>query len=227
MGKSLIIKGADFSENGIVPDFKQLKCIIAAARTQWIASPIDFGADARCVAEMAVPAVDNTAYSLFGYNHIGSPNTVAFNFVHYKNKNNYNSTVAYVNSSSMKKTTSALSDGLKHVLDVSRTSLKIDNTTTTPFEKDPNVGSISANNFGLFGIKTSQPTNPSYPNAVTIGVKLYSIKIYSDENDENSLVLDAIPVKRTADNVICLYDRISDEYLLTSDGTNPGYEDLD
>lgn len=224
MGKSLIIKGADFSANGIAPEFIQLKCIVATARTQWIASPVDFGADARVVTEMAIPSVeDNASYSLFGYYQSDSPAINMFNFVHFKNKNNSNSTIAYVNSSSLKQTTSALSDGLKHILDVSRTSLKIDNTTITPFEKDPNVGSVSASNFGLFGVNTN---NSTY-NVASIGIALYGIKMYSNENDESSLVLDAIPVKRTADNVICLYDRISDEYLLTGDGTNPDYEDLD
>jgi hypothetical protein len=48
--------------------------------------------------------------------------------------------------------------------------------------------------------------------------------VYSDYEDDSSLILDAYPVKKT-DGTICLYDLVSETYLYTNDGTNPDYEE--
>ena len=57
-------------------------------------------------------------------------------------------------------------------------------------------------------------------------MRLRSIKIYSDLTDETSLIVDAIPVKRTGDGVVCLYNKVDGTYIERKDGSQPAYGEL-
>lgn len=225
MGKSLIIKGADFSVNGIAPEFTQLKCIVSTATTQAIKSIVDFPANGQIIASMATPSTTGTGFgNIFGkeYN-----STVDFpkNF-YFTQFNNFNSIIGclyYVNvGASYKNINNGFQDGNMHTITLDRTGGRIDNGSKVTAEEQTTTSSIPKDYFGIFG-----RCNGSNSFIVNPGIKCYGVKILSDRDNPNSIIMDAIPVKRLSDNAICLYDKISGEYLLTEDGTNPDYEELD
>lgn len=215
MGKSLIIKGADFSANGIVPEFFELKSIIATAGTQFITSPVNFPKNGKCVFDAVIS--QETPY-IFGFNEPRTGVTAHTNQL----KSNYANNAFGVYFGGIFKTANITYD-VRKTFSVTNWefkengSLKAARDSTTP---EPTEDSVP---FGIFGIVTGGYGTP----LVAIGYKLHSFKMYSDKDDDTSLILDAIPVKRLSDNKICLYDKISGEYLLTNDGTNPDYDELD
>lgn len=225
MGKKLIIKGADFSANGIAPEYTRLSCLVTTSSTQVIASPVPFTPAGRVIAEFASVTTSSTKRLLFGHYAVGSSYTAKMfrfeNLITY-GTNNTTGMCAYVNGTTVKNCGS-MTDGLKHTINATRATVKLDNSSTS-MASSTTTANISASQFGLLG-QLSNNSSSDY-NGVGVGVKIYSIKIYSDKDDESTLVLDAIPVKRNADDVICLYDKISGTYLTTKDGTNPNYESL-
>ena len=58
-------------------------------------------------------------------------------------------------------------------------------------------------------------------------VKLREIKIWENYSLESSLVVDAIPVIRKKDNIVCFYNKVNGEYLVRNDGSIPSYALLD
>lgn len=222
MGKSLIIKGADFSANGIAPEFVILKSIITTSTTQAIASIVDIPANAKIVATMATPATQGAAYKLFGKEFPQTVSSRVFYAVQFNNLNDITGCLFYVNSTDYKTISTAFQDGLQHTLTLDRTGGQIDNGTKVSAYEQTSIESIPKETFAIFGKCSYNDTLSS-----SIGVKCYGCKVFSDRDNPNSLILDAIPVKRLSDNAICLYDKISGEYLLTEDGTNPDYEELD
>lgn len=224
MGKSLIIKGADFSVNGIAPEFTQLKCIVSTATTQAIKSIVDFPANGQIIASMATPSTTETGFGdIFGkaYNAVVDfPKN--FYIVQFNNINSITGCLYYVNTDSYKNINNGFQDGNMHTITLDRTGGRIDNGSKVTAEEQTTTSSIPKDYFGIFG---KCKTNDSF--AVSIGIKCYGVKILSDRDDPNSIIMDAIPVKRLSDNAICLFDKISGEYLLTEDGTNPDYEELD
>ena len=223
MGKSLIIKGADFSANGIAPDFEELKCIVATSASQFIESPVAFTPRSRLVAEFAVSNLTNVG-NIFGF----SSNTTLypeenFHFLTIVNPSYFSGSyglLGYMNKKGAQALTTSVSDLAKHTLDVSTYALTAVSTDITISAETSTQNSVA---FGIFG--TSGYTSTAKD--VLVGLKLYRVKLYSDYENANSLVLDCIPVKRLADNKICLYDMVSGAFLMTNDGTNPNFETLD
>lgn len=225
MGKSLIIKGADFSANGIAPEYQKLKCIISTSSTQTMRSPINMPAIGRAVIDMAVSHND-ASYNLFGYtsNTTTHPEEQMFLSAVYGQSSYYSSgfgMLGYINKKGAQVTTDVIKDLARHTIDFSRYALKVDGTSITILQSPSTQDSVP---FGIFGVASYLGVNSD---VIGIGVKLYGIKMYSDYQNNDSLILDAIPVKRLSDNKICLYDKISGEYIYTKNGTNPNYEELD
>lgn len=216
MGKSLIIKGADFSANGIAPEFVQLKSIISTASTQYIQSPVDFPKNGKCVFNALFSS--NEISSIIGFSE---PRTASNGYKSQLKGNYSNNSFGIYFSGAFKTANITINQKNEYYLSnygfKENDVLKAERSTG---EVEPVLDSVP---FGIFGVVTGGYGTPS----VSIGYKLYSFKMYSDRTDDSTLILDAIPVKRLSDNKICLYDKISGEYLLTNDGTNPDYEELD
>lgn len=223
MGKSIIIKGADFSANGIAPEFVKLKCIVSTASTQVIKSIVNFPANGQIIASMATPSTTNRIFRMLGAEFGNSANFKnQFYIYQFNSANSLTGCVFYVNvQSPYKVIANGFQDGNMHTITLDRTGGKIDNGNKVTAEVQTTTQSISKTNFGIFGVVRY------LENDVSVGVKCYGVKILSDRDNPNSIILDAIPVKRLSDNAICLFDKISGEYLLTEDGTNPDYEELD
>lgn len=210
MGKKLIIKGADFSENGIKEPVV-LEYIKATSTSQVIVAPFAPTANMRIVADVAVDTSDLTAgKNIFGCGYIvtsranlclqcgATSGRIALRYA----KETYAGD-PFVNKQFVK-------------FDISPAHLYIDNTEVTI----PGELVAAPEQFtyvGLFGTAGTQLNN------VGVGVMLKHIKIYSNYADNTSLVLDAYPSKDD-NNKICLYDAVSGTYLYTNDGTNPNYE---
>ena len=58
-------------------------------------------------------------------------------------------------------------------------------------------------------------------------VKLKEIKIWENYSLESSLVVDAIPVIRKKDNIVCFYNKVNGEYLVRNDGSIPFHGSFD
>lgn len=225
MGKKIIIKGADFSANGIAPEFQKLKCIISASSTQTMRSPISMPAIGRVVIDMAV-SLTGSIYNLFGYltNTTTHPEEQMYLSAVYGASPYYSGgfgMLGYINKSGAQVTTDVIKDKARHTIDFSRYALKVDGTSIAISQSPSTQNSVP---FGIFGVASYLGVNSD---AIGRSVKLYGVKMYSDYQNEDSLILDAIPVKRLSDNKICLYDKISGEYIYTKDETNPDYEELD
>ena len=86
-----------------------------------------------------------------------------------------------------------------------------ENSYTAKFDNNTSTGTLNATNsgnFGLFGYEF--PSRDEHPRSA---MRLYSAKLYTNNI---TLVRDLIPVKRNEDNVICLYDKVSNTYFINS-----------
>ena len=57
-------------------------------------------------------------------------------------------------------------------------------------------------------------------------IKLKEIKIWEDYSSEASLAIDAIPVIRKKDSVVCFYNKVNGAYLVRNDGSTPSHPKL-
>lgn len=223
MGTKLIIKDADFSINGILPEFQQLKCIVAATNMQTIKSPISFPVRGRIVSDVYIPEISNSSGAILGRGDVSETWPDEFRLEYFNNSTYSSKVILYINKGWKNPIITSLNIG-RHILDFSRANGYIDNisvgTLYTPTEEQSAISS-----FGIFG--KYRGLEGSITSRVLPELKLYSFKMYSDRDDDTSLILDAIPVKRFADNKVGLYDTISGKYLFCDNGTNPNYEELD
>ena len=219
MGKSLIIKGADFSQNGIVPDFIQLDWIEGSdTQGRGIVSNIlnkntlsvewtftcwkDSSATTRQVSTYLPGNAINVNSGITGWSKNGAITVNWGNGTH---------------------DFSSVYDNAKHIVFSSKAKMKLDNTEYVP-ETQP-TWSSGSNYMGLdcrYTWGSGAVINrliefPSYSK-----IKIHGIKIWDGE----TLVLDVIPVKRTADNVVCFYDKVQDIYFERNDGSTPVYGEL-
>jgi hypothetical protein len=221
MGKKLVIKGADFSVNGIPPEFVELKCIIATNTSQAIISPVDFPVKGRIVSDVFIPSEIAAGYgSILGRGEMTSTWANELRVEYFDNSTYANKLFVYANNGINAFINSTVQSG-RHTLDVSRTFAYVDGSSVGTLPT-PSGEQSAVSDFGVFGKCKGQGGSVVYQ--VLAGLKLYSCKMYSDRDDNNSLILDLVPVKRIADNKVGLYDKISGEYLFCKDGTNPNYE---
>lgn len=219
MGKSLIIKGADFSQNGIVPDFVLL---------DWIA-----GTDTNGVGIVSnIPVKSTLAMELTATFHKESdatPQETSIYLPGYRKNGSMLSGWAISGRTDLdwgdgdKRVQVVMYDDLKHVIYISKTSLKIDNTSSS-FAETPSFTAVLTSNVGI-DCRTSGDnstiTKPAdYP--LKANVKIHRMKIWDGE----TLVLDVVPVKRTVDNVVCFYDLVQDMYFERNDSSTPIYGEL-
>lgn len=109
--------------------------------------------------------------------------------------------------------TSRRSDTSHHVVKKDKQNLYIDGTlvntnTSATFQIDYNIVLLAANVAGDVQFKSS--------------AMLYSCKLY----DNGNLIRDLIPAKRNADNVVGMYDLVSDTFLTNAGSGSFSYGEL-
>ena len=235
MGKSLVIKKADFSTNGILAQHAEIGWIgLSATRLSFISSGITLKNRSRLVIDFStkefvptendrggyIGAVANNGHVLAlwftaKYNTAVSPPILARGLQ-----------VVYGNTNSSRSHSLTLSsniyDGNRHTVDVSPEGVNFDGTQyswpdQTFVNNDRGLGTAffyldSANWI------TSLP-NDDYFTTQPDMVRIHQVRIY-DDTDEASLVFDGVPVRKT-DGTICYYDRVSRNYFTRNDGSTP------
>lgn len=219
MGKSLIIKGADFSQNGIVPDFIQLDWIEGSNTdgvgiVSNILNKDTLSVEWKFTCWKDPSATSQQTSTCLPGNHINVNSQIhgwSINSGFY----------VYWGNGSHK--FNSVYDNAKHIAFSSKAKMKLDNIEYVP-ETQPTWS--NGDNFMGLDCKIN------FDNGVVIGklesdhsmskIKIHGVKIWDGE----TLVLDVIPVKRTSDNVVCFYDKVQSMYFERNDGSTPVYGEL-
>lgn len=225
MGKKLVIKGADFSANGIVSEYLELAWIGSGALNTSALKVSGISSACKIVQKFNfyVPKIKNNPGSgyvcgaLYTGTYFTAGQTSAGAYAYFDGGSNY-----------ARNTSTNIGNGNDITLEISPAGLKINNDAIVA-PSSP-VGSYTPNYIGLDGCVNNLGNYTS----VSISednddpaMRLKSVKIYSDYTDESSLVVDAIPVKRNSDGVVCLYNKVNGTYIERTDGTQPAYGELE
>ena len=240
MGKSIIIKGADYSANGILPEFVRLSWIgLSDSNGSFEETPygrfISSGVNVTSEVKMIMTfQTDNTPHSVM---LSGSRYSVGSTFQIWLQGERV---VAYFgmydNTTNSELIQRNLWDGNIHTVELSKSGIVVDGDEylwTNP------VPTASWNVPIYLDCSSQQPAQGGYYNSYAHdeveegvyvpcpeSVKIKNVKIYTDYQSPASIVVDAIPVKRTADNVVCFYNTVNAGYLQRNDGSEPEYGTL-
>ena len=228
MGKALIIKGADFSANGIPADFTHLEWISSTNTSgKYINSDIFWGNKTYslddelqfCIKLDANKLTDSSSscYSPGSYINV---NTQCYAWFAQTSTKFYFAKGGYLAISGN------LFDNNWHTISINKTKVTIDGTeyawTDTPTKLSPADQGVY-NNIPVYLDCTSRTSSNGYNIGVNGGDEDAAKIAWVKYLRSGSLILDAIPVKRKSDNKICFYDKISGEYKVRNDGSNPLY----
>lgn len=222
MGKKIVINGADFSENGIAPEFVRLNWIMSRNSSQVLDTKLVKTNRMKIEVDFSVPQplLDEV------------PTEKTMHFICGSAGNSDNAICLFY----MKNTTQTVNDNVMGVIgnisSCRATLKKIEDT-------DIHTASIDKENIVLDGLATPISIFGTYEEQTAIATKhisclgrssyahegadvhVHGFRVYSDYANENSLILDLVPVKISEDNRVCMYDKIGGEYFYTSDGENP------
>ena len=81
-------------------------------------------------------------------------------------------------------------------------------------DKTTNITYAGTQNVSLSGATANVCLFALNPTNIHRGMRVHSLKVWKN----NVLTLDLVPVKRSSDSVVCLYDKVSGNYL-TNAGT--------
>ena len=140
-------------------------------------------------------------------------------------------------------------DGNEHTIDFCIDFIKIDNSSYNNWNNNNNLNigdwggpiyldcasCLPRDGYNTYISFDRAQKRLSAPNTVldneeffdTSCVKLKEIKIWENYSLESSLVVDAIPVIRKKDNIVCFYNKVNGEYLVRNDGSIPFHGLLD
>lgn len=225
MGKSLIIKGADFSQNGIAPEFIQLDWVSSRNNNQYFNTNLVRSGKMKLVIEFSLTDAllnnDNIGNrcGLIGCNASTNDNDY-FNlfWLPYSNSDKALYGVTKSNNAGWYSADSQIKNTNKHIAELDSSKFVLDGTliksTVNPV--------VTAGTYKIYVMGINDAIN----NLKYCYAHIHSAKIYSDYEDNSSLILDVIPVKRTEDDKVCLYDKVSQSYIYTNDDVNPNYGEL-
>lgn len=236
MGKSLIIKGADFSQNGIVPEYIKLDWIGASNTSgKHIASDLYFGNKVGNLNEelefcvtLDSSKLDNTesgtCYSMGSgvntYTNIRVWFRRGSTDFYYSGRPNGSGGVTAVT-----KQISGLDlwDNQPHVIKINRYGGSYDGIAFT-FDVEPSLDGINEGSWNNVPIyldcySTQANGNNVIESETEDAEKIHWVKFRRDD----SLILDAIPVMRTEDEKVGFYDKITGTYKFRNDDSTPAY----
>ena len=244
MGKSLVIKNVSFAANGIPPQFQRLAWIggttkdsrdDGAENGQYISSGINMTTNIKLVVEFTLLNESGHGVMLPGSRY-SSATTMQV----WAQPSAIKVQMAFASGTTenVKTISKSLWDGKKHIAEISKANIKIDGETYSWETTPNNSGQGPA---PLYLDCSSYPNNLSeqqYCNSaaydlvegtrvpLTGGLKIHNVKIYTDYQNEASLAMDAIPVKRISDNVVCFFNAVTGEYHERNNGSTPEYGTL-
>lgn len=246
MGKSLIIKGENFAANGIAPEFRRLSWIGVTTKDsrddeegstthgQYINSGAIMTINTKLIVEFTL---STTAYSIMlpgsRYSnptclHAWAQPSAFIVYMGYGTSPDVDVMSISAN----------LWDGKKHVVEISKGAVVLDGTTHSWSVTPNNTGQGPSPIYLDCASLAYNPGSSQYANTAAYqtvegtrvplpgAAKIHNVKIYSDYTDETSLIVDAIPVKRLSDNVVCFYNAANGEYCERNNGSTPEYGTL-
>lgn len=228
MGKALIIKGANFSVNGIPAEFTKLAWLGGStANNSYINSGIYWGNKVSAFDEELQFhfKLDATGLQTNNFYSIGTKINDWSNCCAWLKADG---TSAYFGNVSVGMTGVILFDGAWHTLSINKNGCIIDGvsypfaTAPTAYSgTNPAPSAVYGNNPIYLDCSSmnSGTTKNKYIDGPSSAMKIAWAKYYR----AGTCILDAIPVKRNDDNKICFYDRVTGEYLVRNDGSNPDY----
>lgn len=235
MGKSLIIKGADFSTNGIAPEYQKLAWIGASNESgKYIASGLYFGNKVGNLDEELEFSVtldssklessaSGAAYSMGSGKN--TPTTIKAWFAStftdfYYGSNGTGGTIAAVS-----KRISGLNlwDNQPHIIKINKNGGSYDGTDFA-FDVEPNLQGIQESDYNNTPIYLDCYSKPSGGSMAVASATEDAEKIHWVKYRRNGvLILDAIPVRRNSDGKIGFYDLVNDEYHFRNNDSVPVY----
>ena len=236
MGKSLIIKGADFSQNGIVPDYIKLDWIGASnASGKHIASDLYFGNKVGNLNEELEFCVSlyssklnepetGTCYSMGSgvntYTNIRVWFMRTATAFYFGGRPNGSGGITSV----MKQISGvSLWDNQPHVIKINRNGGSYDGNAFT-FDAEPTLEGVDSGSWNNVPIyldcySTQGSGNNAIASETEDAERIHWVKFRRDD----SLILDEIPVMRTEDEKVGFYDKITCTYKFRNDDSTPAY----
>ena len=251
MGKAMIIRGANFAPMRIESGFEKIDYIGLSDRNgtetgigRYIYSGINSSSDVRM--SITFKTADKNEYN-GDYDNViiaGSRyNIYSIMQVCLKSSEVEVSFGSYDIFEENKETINKdLWDGEEHTIDFCKDFIKIDNDTYNWTHTNINVGDWGA---PIYLDCASCPPEDGYNTYISVDqakktitisdngtpipkplldtdcIKLEEIKIWENYSSEASLAVDAIPVIRKKDNIVCFYNKVNGAYLVRNDGSTP------
>ena len=236
MGKSLIIKGANFSINGIQAEFLRLGWIGASTSNgdnpltpngQFISSGITTSLDVKMeiTAQFIAPQSGET-FSVFlpgceisypsAIRIWAQPTQVTARFGSYDSDRTTSCTLSVSKN---------LWDGNTHTVIIDKTGVVIDDASYT-YDNEPDLMDVqpiyldSCSKWSTGGYNTAALDGET---PLTGKLRIKNVRIWSNYLDETSLVMNAIPVKKLSNNVICFYNSVDGTYKVRNNDSTPDY----
>lgn len=234
MGKALIIPGADFSANGIQPEFTRLA---------WNGTPIQpnvytnsgiFFANKDvnnpydelefCLTIDSEKIQDDSEWSS-GFRSLGSGYNIQTNCYIWFGKTFCAFYFGGTNKQSSSYSYSSLSDGSRHTFVINRYGGKIDDDSTTFAFDSPvdlseyNPAAMTSGRIYLDARSLVNQGSDYLHATAEDAVKIHWVKYRRN----GVLILDAIPVRRNSDGKIGFYDFVNDEYHFRNNDSVPVY----
>lgn len=235
MGKALVIKGADFSINGIQAEFTRLGWIGASTKNgtmtgtesgQFISSGINTNLNVRIeiTAQLLAASQGETLTAFLPGCEINNmsavrmwaqPTQVTAKFGTYEAGNITNCSVTISRN---------MWDGGMHVFVIDKTGVTIDGVLYTYDHEPIAVESQPIYLDSCSKAASTYNTAADYQGTPLTGkLRIKNVKIWSDYTDATTLVMDAIPVKRNNDDTICFYNSVDGTYKVRNNGSIPDY----
>lgn len=225
MGKALIIPGADFSANGIQPEYTRLAWIGAAnSSANRINSGLFFGNKTGELDDEIEFSVSLDATKLnSGTTSCYSPGCGVNSYTNIKAWFTQSQTTVFFsgyNDGSAKEVkiafTGSLFDGSPHTIKINRYGGVVDGESKT-FSNSPNLDGIAESVYN--NIPVYLDCNTAVDSDSQDAEKIHWVKYRRN----GVLILDAIPVRRNSDGKIGFYDLVNDEYHFRNNDSVPVY----
>ena len=222
MGKKIVINWADFSENGIAPEFVRLSWIMSRNSSQGLDTKLVKTNRMKIEADFSVPQslldevpVENTQHYICG-SAGDSNNAICLSYAKYTIQPVNDNVMGIIsNLTSCRVTLKKIEDTNIHTASIDKENIVLDGlaTPTSTFGTYKEQTAVATMHISCLGRKRS--------NYEGTDVHVHGFRVYSDYANKNSLILDLVPVKILKDNRVCMYDKIGGEYFYTNDGENP------
>lgn len=217
MGKKLIVRGADFSANGIAPEYTRLNWVMSRNENQWF--NLGFVRTLKMQLEVTFAVTTdllestdaNRYYYVCGVEFPDRTNILAI--ACNQNKRVY---ASYIASKANSTPSHLINDTLTHTASIDGSKLVLDGVIVESIVEDSPLHTFTESIYAM-GANV-------YGDTVGANMVHFSrLKVYSDYTDkENTLIHDFVPVIKL-DGTVCLLDRISGDFIYTNDGFNPIY----